>query len=286
MEVVAERIAEAGYRPGLWLAPFVARSNSQVFGEHPELFIRHPDGRPVVAGVNWAGPFHGLDLAQPEAQDLVRDTITRVRQWGFSYLKLDFVYGGALGEPRANGMTGEEAYRRGIEVVREAAGEDAYLLGCGAPVVASLGVFDGMRIGPDVALHWEIPSQPQTDHTFGEPASRHALSTSLNRLWLDRAVAVDPDVVFFRSRCMQLDARQRGYLQDLATICRFVATSDPPQWLQPDEMLALSDYLDERPEVRRLGRYRFSVDGREVDFSPIVLDDPEAVDLELTTVGR
>jgi hypothetical protein len=90
------------------------------------------------------------------------------------------------------------------------------------------------------------------------------------------AVALDPDVVFFRDRECDLSAEQKGYVEDMATICGYLATSDPPAWLEPGEREALAGYLAAEPEVRRLDRYRFSIDGREVDFSAVSLDDPAA----------
>jgi alpha-galactosidase len=279
MEAIAGRIAERGYQPGLWLTPFIARDNSRLFHEKRHLFVVDGEGRPVLANSNWGGPYYGLDLSLPEAQDLVHDTISRARRWGFTYLKLDFIFGGALPGIRASGMPREEAYRRGIEVVRDAAGEDAYLLACGAPIVPSLGIFDAIRIGPDVAPYWELLSHPPTEVTYAEPATRYAISTTLSRLWLDPLIAIDPDVVFFRSSSNQLDQAQMSYLRDMATICGFLATSDPPEWLSADERAALAAFLDARPSVERLSRYRFAVDGRTVDFSPVVLDDPVSLAL-------
>jgi alpha-galactosidase len=58
-----------------------------------------------------------------------------------------------------------------------------------------------------------------------------------------------------------------GWLRDLASICGFTAISDPPSWLTPDELVQMISYLSEQPEIRREGRYRFSVDGRPVDFA-------------------
>jgi alpha-galactosidase len=276
MDAIADRIADRGYRPGLWLAPFIGRDNSRLFHDKRHLFVVDGDGRPVLANTNWGGPYYGLDLSLPEAQDHVYDTISRARRWGFSYLKLDFVFGGALPGVRASGMPREEAYRQGIEVAREAAGDDAYLLACGAPIVPSLGIFDGIRIGPDVAPYWELLSHPPTEVTYAEPATRYALSTSLARLWLEPLIAIDPDVVFFRSHYNQLDAAQMAYLRDMASICGFVATSDPPSWLTSDERDALAAFLGATLSVERLDRYRFTVDGRTVDFSPVVLDDPRS----------
>jgi alpha-galactosidase len=279
MADLAARIADGGYEAGLWLAPFIARDHAQLFVDKPHLFLVDARGDLVPAGFNWGGPYFGLDLSLPEAQDVVRDTITRAVEWGYTYLKLDFIFGGALAGDRASGMPREQVYRRAVELVREAAGEQTYLLACGAPVVPSLGVFDGLRVGPDVAPFWEILSQPPTEVTLAEPATRSALSTSLARLWLKPLIAVDPDVVFFRSHSNQLDPEQRRYLCDMAAICEFVGSSDPPDWLSPEEHEALARYLHARPAVERLDRYRFRVDGRIVDYAPVVLDGPGAVAL-------
>ncbi|MEK8168904.1 hypothetical protein NKH77_00960 [Streptomyces sp. M19] len=89
----------------------------------------------------------------------------------------------------------------------------------------------------------------------------------MHRLWQAPLVEVDPDVVYFRSRLNLLTEQQRRWLRDLSDICGFRAVSDPPGWLRPDELEAMEAYLAARPEVRRLGRYRFALDGREVDFT-------------------
>jgi alpha-galactosidase len=68
-----------------------------------------------------------------------------------------------------------------------------------------------------------------------------------------------------------------AYLRDMASICGFVATSDPPGWLTGEERDALGAFLGATPSVERLDRYRFAVDGRTVDFSPVVLDDPASL---------
>ena len=43
----------------------------------------------------------------------------------------------------------------GLRVIQEAIGPDAYLLGCGAPILPSVGLVDAMRVGPDIAHHYE-----------------------------------------------------------------------------------------------------------------------------------
>jgi alpha-galactosidase len=191
-------------------------------------------------------------------------------EWGFTYLKLDFLQAGTTPGSRSADVDREEAYQTGLRAIREAAGDDAYLLGSGAPLLPSLGLIDGLRSGPDVAPMWDhYATQDPSD-----ALARNAVVNTLHRLWHAPLLEVDPDVVYFRSRLNLLTDQQQSWLRDLADICGFRAISDPPGWLRPDELEAMTHYLDHRPDIRRLARYRFSLDGREVDFTPAV--DPDA----------
>jgi alpha-galactosidase len=66
-----------------------------------------------------------------------------------SYLKLDFLYGGAVPGRRHADVTGTEAYRSGLTLIREVVGPDVFLVGCGAPLLPSVGLVDAMRVSPD-----------------------------------------------------------------------------------------------------------------------------------------
>ncbi|MFF5563041.1 glycoside hydrolase family 36 protein [Streptomyces sp. NPDC012623] len=274
MRALADRITDAGLRPGLWIAPFIVHPESRTARERPELLLRDGRGEPVVAGHNWGSGYWALDLSRPAAQDHLRETIHRVRhQWGFTYLKLDFIGAGLTPGARSADIGREAAYREGLRIIREAAGADAYLLGSGAPLLPSLGLIDGIRSGPDVAPLWDhYATQDPSD-----ALARNAVVNTLHRLWQAPLLEVDPDVVYFRSRLSLLTGQQQQWLRDLADICGFRAVSDPPGWLRPDELESMKTYLEHRPEVVRLGRYRFSLDGREVDFTTAVT--PETAQL-------
>nr|BFD80660.1 alpha-galactosidase [Streptomyces sp. Xyl84] len=272
MRALADRIKEAGLRPGLWIAPFIVLPGSRTARERPELLLRDAAGEPVVAGHNWGTGYFALDLTLPAAQHHLRETIHRVsREWGYTYLKLDFVGAGAAPGVRSLDTGREAACRTGLEIIREATGPDAYLLGSGAPLLPSLGLVDGIRSGPDVAPLWEHYATRDPSDAL----ARNAVVNTLHRLWQSPLLEVDPDVVYFRSRLNLLTEQQQGLLRDLADICGFRAVSDPPGWLHPDELEAMTAYLTTRPEVRRLGRYRFALDGREVDFTAAVTPESE-----------
>ena len=68
--------------------------------------------------------------------------------------------------------------RAGYDAIRRGAGDDAFLLGCGAPLGPRVGVVDGMRIGADVAPWLDVPRTTSTGPGYadGEPADRQRLA--------------------------------------------------------------------------------------------------------------
>ncbi|RME88971.1 MAG: alpha-galactosidase, partial [Anaerolineae bacterium] len=267
MADLAKRIRETGRTPGLWLAPLLATPTSSLCRDHPDWLLRDESGKPVSAGFNWGQDLFALDTTHPDVAQWLCETMRRVREWGYAYIKLDFLYAGALPGRRHDNMPREAAYRQALQALREALGKDAYLLACGAPIIPSLGLCDALRVGPDVASYWDNPRDDQLLHNFAIPGTRNAIRTTIHRLWLRPLVRVDPDVVYFRSRDITLTESQKRRLQDLALICGYKATSDPPAWLDNNERAALRAFLEAQPTIERLGRYTFRINGREVDFS-------------------
>ncbi|MEW6045316.1 MAG: glycoside hydrolase family 36 protein, partial [Bacillota bacterium] len=66
MAAMAERIRRAGFKPGLWIAPFIVAPRSRLYREHPEWLLKDADGRPAVAGYNWGDYYYALDTTRPE----------------------------------------------------------------------------------------------------------------------------------------------------------------------------------------------------------------------------
>ncbi|MDI1461293.1 alpha-galactosidase [Catellatospora sp. KI3] len=273
MKALAERITDAGMTAGLWLAPFIALPDSQLARQRPELLLRDARGELVIAGHNWGTGYHALDLSTPAAHEYLAELTHRVvHEWGFKYLKLDFVNAGAAPGARAGGDEREQCYRDALAVVRRTAGDDVYLLGSGAMLLPSLGILDGLRSGPDVAPMW----QNYASDDPSDAMARNAVVNTLHRLWQQPLAEVDPDVIYFRSRLNLLTEQQLAWLRDLADISRFRAVSDPPSWLTTVELEAMSAYLTARPDVRRISRYRYSIDGRSTDFGPAVVPADQA----------
>ncbi|HET9989235.1 MAG TPA: glycoside hydrolase family 36 protein [Kofleriaceae bacterium] len=153
LPALAADIRARGLTAGVWLAPFLVDVTSQTATADPALFVRGADGNPLVhksPGVT--GSYYVLDGSNPASMALVTDQIHRLATGGFTFFKLDFLYAGALAGQRARGVTGIEALRAGLALVREAAGPDAILNACGSPTLPVLGIVDSLRVGPDTAF--------------------------------------------------------------------------------------------------------------------------------------
>jgi alpha-galactosidase len=269
MSEIAGRIASTGRMPGLWLAPFMVTKVSSIYRNHPDWLLRDEHGRPVPVGITWEGVPYALDTSHPEVLGWVEKLIRKVRDWGYSYLKLDFLYAGALPGKRYKDLPRETAYRNAMQIIREAAG-DAYILACGAPILPSIGVSDGLRIGPDVSPFWLNKPLTVWLNNPNDTSTQNSIRTSLHRLWMKPLVNIDPDVMFFRSRYNALKPHEQQLLLDLGSITGFKATSDLPQWMTKREVEALREFLESEFDVQKLSRYQYKINGRETDFSPAI----------------
>jgi alpha-galactosidase len=220
MAWLAERIHERGFKAGLWLAPFLAGAESRLFAEHPDWMLRSPSGGPAVAIQNWGQLCYGLDCTRPEVIEwLERVFRTVCDEWGYDYVKIDFVYAAAIDAERFDtSATRAQAYRRGLEAIRRAVG-DRFILGCGAPIGPSVGLVNGMRIGPDVAPAW-YPDMHRGDRqsrsTMSFPAAVNALRNTISRYWTHGPLwQNDPDCLLLRDRETKLTQDE---VQTLATV--------------------------------------------------------------------
>ncbi|MGD1995912.1 MAG: alpha-galactosidase [Anaerolineae bacterium] len=218
MESVARAIRRAGHRPGIWTAPFGAGVNSQLLAEHRDWLLHDEAGKPVVGWTHWGVDCHALDCTHPEVLTWLEETFARMRtEWGVAFFKIDFIFAAARpGRRHDPTATGAQALRRGVEAIRAGVGDDAFLLGCGAPLGPCVGLVDGMRVGPDVDPNWD----PIWRHDLSMPSTKNALRNAVarapfhGRLWVN-----DPDCLLVRQRGEDMDL----VLNEMRTLSALVA---------------------------------------------------------------
>lgn len=270
MRDTASFITGHGMRPGIWIAPFIALPSAEIVQRNPQMILRSPDGSPVVAGSNWGTGYYTFDFTRGDARDFLAETVSRaVHDWGFTYLKLDFINAGAVEGVRSEDIDREAAYRSAMQTIRDAAGAETYILGSGAPIFPSLGLVNAVRTGPDVAPLWDNYASDDPSDAM----ARNAVFNGVNRLWMRDLVGLDPDVVYFRRQRNLLNAEQMRWLQDSAILSDFLAVSDPPEWLDDEEREAMREFFTSEVETERIDRYRFRIGSRVVDFEPAIDGD-------------
>jgi hypothetical protein len=150
MGQLATSLHSEGMKAGVWLAPAWASENSGIFKNHIDWLQRNSSGELITSQKFYGNVMHFLDASNPAALKNLHDLFTRIRNWGYQYVMTDFLYMFGMSDHFQDPhLTRAEVYRRALKTIREALGPDIYLLGCGAPQLASVGLVDGMRIGPD-----------------------------------------------------------------------------------------------------------------------------------------
>ncbi|MBR3416894.1 MAG: alpha-galactosidase [Clostridia bacterium] len=238
---IVNAIKEKGLTAGIWLAPFVAEEKSRLFREKPEWFRKGPDGAPVKCGSNWSGHF-ALDLELPEVRDYIGKCLTHYADMGFDFFKLDFLYAASL--PEYGGKTRAAAAQEAYTFLRETLG-DKKILGCGATLGNAVGVFDYVRVGPDVSLKFD-------DAWFMKYMHRERISTKVTlqntvfRSFMDGAFfGADPDVFLLRDDNISLSKEQRRALITLnALFGSVMMTSDNVADYDDEKKELLADSLD------------------------------------------
>jgi len=216
MTRTAENITSAGMAAGIWYIPFGWDPKRPAFNGHQDWFVKRQGGG--LYAVKWAGTC--LDMTHPEAREFLRGVVARMsKEWGYKYIKIDGLWTGLAAKItypnpayRDEGLgdavfhdpakTNLDAYRDGLKLVREAAGDDVFILGCNIAqnmrtLGGSFGLVDGMRVGRDIGANWRkiIPS--------AEMGTR--LYFLHGRVWYN-----DPDCLMLRKPMTLAQARAWG----------------------------------------------------------------------------
>lgn len=209
MGKMATRIREKHLIPGIWLAPFITASNSEIAKTHPDWLLKDSQNKPLRVGWNpmWGGWYYALDFYHTGVQAYLAGVFHMVcEKWGFDLLKLDFLFAVCLAPP-AGKTRGQVMHEAMLFLRNLAAGKR--ILACGVPLGTSFGLVDYCRIGGDIHLKWEHRLLAFLCHR--ERVSTIAsLRSTLHRWPLNgRAFHNDPDVFILRSDHQHLSPVQQ-----------------------------------------------------------------------------
>jgi alpha-galactosidase len=234
LDELAATIARAACTPGIWLAPFLVAPRSDLARNHPDWVAEYKPGHELVGMVNagWGGAVWTLDTTDPAVLEHLEGLARTLVAMGWRYFKLDFTYAPALAGTNWHDptLTPAERVRAGYDAIRRGAGDDVFVLGCGAPLGPCIGVVDAMRIGADVAPRWQLADVARRPPGYEdtEPATVNAWRNTLTRsfqhrrLWLN-----DPDCVMLRTDGTDLtEAQVRTWAHAVAVSGGLALVSD------------------------------------------------------------
>ena len=183
MAELERKIRSEGLIPGIWTAPFQVSDRSWVYENHRDWLVHNALGDPIRIGqVGGKDRLFVLDTTNPGAQEYLRKTYSMlVNEWNIGYIKLDFMEDTAVeGFYYRPNTTALEAQRIGLQIIRQAVGEQVILDKDGSPMLNPVGIVDTGRISLD------------TGHTF--EATRDAAPGIAARYYMNRNFFVsDPD---------------------------------------------------------------------------------------------
>jgi alpha-galactosidase len=236
---IADQLAERGQTLGIWTAPFLVSAASELAARAPDhwFVLDSGTGERVVDPRHVAhGPMQVLDGSHPDVQAHLRETFRRLRDEGFGFFKIDFLYSGAY--------PGIGALRAGIGAIRDGVG-DAYLLASGAPLLPVADLVDGCRIGPDTATpFYDFEGGGASPTIFTDEVVAVARNAAALSHWAAR-FQIDPDVALVGGN---LEAEQGRQLVTVVALTGglFFASDDLRQ-LAPERRILLTN-----PEVLSL----------------------------------
>jgi alpha-galactosidase len=233
MKGIAKELHRLGFKAGLWLAPFLVEEKLSLPKEHPDWLLRDQKGNLIKYNKPLGPSYYCLDVTHPEVQEWLSSLFAEIKDWGYDYLKLDFLFAGAYEGMHWNKpATGVKALREGLEIIRKSIGDDTYILACGAPLLPMVGIANGNRIGPDISYEifgFDIPIWPFVKWQARNVATRYFMNGQLFNN--------DPDVTLVRALLLSLEEAKT--LVNLDILCNGVLMLGDKLFSLPSERVAL-----------------------------------------------
>jgi hypothetical protein len=193
MKAASRRIAEAGYRPGIWTCPFLAEPRSDLAFHRESWLLRRENGEPVRFRMNNMDNLV-LDITRPDVLSWIEHLYGKLTEkWGYTYHKIDFTRAAVLDERAIyhdRTVTRAEAYRRAIESIRRGVGPHSYMLICGGLYSPSAGLVQAQRTSSDVVGMWNSSISRRREVSCPRTIKQNVLRYWMNSFWHNDADAL------------------------------------------------------------------------------------------------
>jgi len=246
LKAAFDKIAQAGFRPGIWIGPYMVGNRSRLYAEHPDWMLHDLEGRPITPWRQYNEPkpwgyqdeeYYVLDTSHPDAMEYMRVVFRTLRNQGATFFKTDFMRWGLQDSSKVKrhtpGKTSVEYMREFLHMIRKEIGTESFWLACIAPYSPFIGYADAMRIGGDVGASWEPGFGPLN-------MLRESVGTQyFNNIWWQN----DPDAILLREFFIHLNDTEMQALALWQAILGGVTSTSAPLHLIAPERLDLWRFL-------------------------------------------
>jgi alpha-galactosidase len=266
MHALGDEIKKLGMRPGLWMRPLCARHDEKASLLAPKIPGRDNPKNPT------------LDPTIPENIARIKHNFDAYKQWGYEMVKHDFTtydIAGRWGFDMKDSFTSPDWHfndrtKTNAEIIlnlyraiRDAAGENIYVIGCNTMSHLSAGIFELCRIGDDTSGHEWARTRKMGVNTLAFRLPQH-----------NAFYAVDGDCVGLTKDIEW--KRNKQWLQLLAESGAPLFISGQPEAMGEEQKKAVKTAFAQAAKVQPLGEpldwmetltpAKWKLNGRVVDF--------------------
>ncbi len=157
-----EKIAEKGYKHGVWVSPFWFFKEAEgAFEKHKHHLVKDKNGEPIVNEMAWCWKYEDddkpnyhyhkctLDGTHPDTVEYVKNIFSAYRDMGVRYYMLDFLDIQENADYYDKSLTPVQSGYNILKTVRETAGDDTHLQTAVASSPGFTGIINAARIGRD-----------------------------------------------------------------------------------------------------------------------------------------
>ena len=155
MKAIASKISTQGFRPAIWIAPFVCERKSDIFQHKKAWLLKDENGQIVKAAYHKTSkePLYALDFYKEDFQKYLTGVFfTLLNKWGFELLKMDFLYAVCL-LPRKHKTRGQ-IMCEAMQFLHNLIGKKLSFANA-VPLGASFGQVDFCNVASNSILKWE-----------------------------------------------------------------------------------------------------------------------------------
>lgn len=168
------QITAAGFKPGLWICPFMMLEGTHDFNQTQGFLQKKRDGALASRGNGWPWAprnangqrpqIYSLDSDCPETADYLNSIFATYAQWGVRYHMIDFLGNGFHDSTLRHTTFAKTSFRKLLRSFREHTAPDTFLISATGSSLANIGAFASARIGLDYGesrqLEPHFPSYP------------------------------------------------------------------------------------------------------------------------------